>query len=79
MLLKGKIPREEGFLRGQRCNRKGGLEVLGLLLVFWKLSKYAKTNSHRGGNYRSIYIAKIFLNSVLLCYPRGRFPGKRVS
>ena len=28
MLLKGKIPREEGFLRGQYI-RKGGLEVFG--------------------------------------------------
>ena len=77
MLLKGKITREEGFLRGQRCNRKGGLEVFGV--TFWSLSKYAKTNSHRGGNNRSIYIATIFLNSVLLCYSRGRLPGKRVS
>ena len=32
MLLKGKIPREEGFLRGQYI-RKGGLEVFGVTFL----------------------------------------------
>ena len=37
MLLKGKTPREEGFLRGQYI-RKGGLEVLGVyILVTFKI------------------------------------------
>ena len=39
MLLKGKIPREEGFLRGQYI-RKGGLEVLGVYIEVYTTGKF---------------------------------------
>ena len=40
MLLKEKITREEGFLRGQRCNRKGGLEVFGVNIEVYITGKF---------------------------------------
>ena len=39
MLLKGKIPWEEGFLRGQYIG-KGGLEVLGFTLKFTQMASF---------------------------------------
>ena len=39
MLLKGEIPLEEGFLRGQYI-RKGGLEVLGVNIEVYITGKF---------------------------------------
>ena len=39
MLPKGKIPREEGFLRGQYI-RKGCLEVLGVYIEVYTTGKF---------------------------------------
>ena len=58
MLLKGEIPREEGFLRGQRCNRKGGLEVFGV--TFWSLSKYAKISNRWKKQYLIMLLLYFF-------------------
>ena len=39
MLLKGKTPREEGFLRGQYI-RKGSLELLGVNIEVYTTGKF---------------------------------------
>ena len=69
-----------GFLEGI-IHQKRGLGSFGVYIEVYTTGKFQNMLKLilTAVEITGIYIATIFLNGVLLCYSRGRFPGKRVS
>ena len=84
---KGKIRREEGFLRGLYLRENGALKAFGasVLKEFEFLTMHHLKKNRDGRKtmvhilpLSSLYIPMILSKTNFICMARGRFPRKRV-